>query len=132
MRATRKILKNTKEAAKDGKVTNAEAREAVRKANIDLRELNKKSATINQALSSWNAVAAAIDIGKIKDLLKGFYTSVLACLATASSSTLRGLSIGFDLASLISRHLSMLGQAIVERFHRFEVFKVISYRLNRP
>lgn len=72
-----------------------------------------------------HAVAAAIDVRKIKDLAGGIYTSALACFATASSSTLRGLSIGFDLASLISRHIDHAFGAIAERMHRLEVFRIL-------
>ena len=125
IRSTRKILQEAAEAAKDGTVTKAEAREAVRKAKVNLRELNEKSWLLNQAFSSMHAVAAAIDVRKIKDLAGGIYTSALACFATASSSTLRGLSIGFDLASLISRHIDHAFGAIAERMHRLEVFRIL-------
>ena len=75
MRSTRKLLQEASEAAKDGKVTKAEAREAVRKAKLNLRELNERSYTLNQAFSSMHAVVAAIDVKKIKELLKSMYTS---------------------------------------------------------
>lgn len=72
-----------------------------------------------------HAVAAAIDVRKIKDLAGGIYTSALACFVTASSSTLRGLSIGFDLAYLISRHIDHAFGANAERMHRLEVFRIL-------
>lgn len=125
IRSTRKILHEAAEAAKDGTVTKAEAREAVRKAKINLRELNEKSWLLNQAFSSMHAMAAAVDLRKIKDLAGGIYTSALACFATASSSTLRGLSIGFDLASLISGHVDHAIGAIAKRMHRLEVFRFL-------
>jgi hypothetical protein len=148
-------------------VTKAEAKEAIRKAKVNLRELNQKSFLINQSLSSMSAVVAAINVKKVKEvraqacvraclcmracvhacmracfiivrahfilayrnplkpqLIQGIYTSVLACFAAASSSTLRGLSIGFDLASLISRHIDHAVAAVVERIPQVEIFKV--------
>jgi len=125
IRSTRKILHEAAEAAKDGTVTKAEAREAVRKAKINLRELNEKSWLLNQAFSSMHAMAAAVDFRRIKDLAGGIYTSALACFATASSSTLRGLSIGFDLASLISGHIDNAIRALTKRMHRLEVFRYL-------
>src|SRR6056297_202401 len=125
IQSTRKLLHESAEAAKDGKVTESEAREAVRKAKLNLRELNEKSWILNQAFSSMHAVAAAIDFVKIKDLFSGIYTSALACFATASSSTLRGLSIGFDLASLISQHIDHAVQAVAERIPRLEVLQYL-------
>ena len=53
------------------------------------------------------------------------YAKALACFATASSSTLRGLSIGFDLASLISRHIDHAFVAMAQHIHRLEVLKVL-------
>lgn len=150
--------------AQDGTVTKAEAKEAVRKAKVNLRELNQKSFLINQSLSSMSAVVAAINLKKVKEvrrpytplqaglsdgrttppldwidpplsshtpttqtpnqLLQGIYTSALACFAAASSSTLRGLSIGFDLAALISRHIDHFFAALVERIPQVQAFKV--------
>lgn len=71
-----------------------------------------------------SAVIAAINFQKVKQLLQGIYTSALACFAAASSSTLRGLSIGFDLAALISRHIDHAVAAIIERIPQVEIFKV--------
>lgn len=66
-------------------MTQAEAREAVRNAHVNLQELNQKSFLINQSLSSMSAVVAAINIKKVKEVRVSLTCSLSAAVAPTSA-----------------------------------------------
>lgn len=61
-----------------------------------------------------------------QDIVKGVYTSILACLAAGSSATVRTLSVGFDLAGIIGKHLDHLFHKLVHE-NNIEIFRVTTH-----
>jgi hypothetical protein len=125
LNSVRSIIKATQTALDDGKITKAEAKEAMRKAQIDRKRLEYEAAVLNQAVDSFAALGAAIDFANLKAVSKGVYTGALACVASANSGTVRKLSLAFDLGGIIGDNINKVCHNVLEAWHMEEQVKVI-------
>ena len=65
-----------KELAKEGSLTKDELKRALNTVQQRSAEIQKHSEELNSVLSSIAAVASAIDIENVKDLMRGCFTAV--------------------------------------------------------
>lgn len=124
IQGVKKIIAESQEALKDGKLTKAEARATLKQAEIDMKRLSYEAWVLNQAVDSFAALSAAIDWPKLKNVGKGVYTGALACVASANSMTVRKLSLAFDLGSILANNINCVGTTIMDRIHSKELARV--------
>jgi len=90
-----------------------------------MKRLSYEAWVVNQALSSFAALSAAIDLTKLKDIGKSVYTGALACVASANSVQCRKLSMSFDLGSILAQNINIVAQSIIDVNHGQELARVL-------
>ena len=80
---------------------------------------------VNQALDSFAALAAAIDVAKLQDVFSSVYTGALACVASANSIKARKISMSFDLGSILAQNTDCLAQSIMDAVQAKELRKIL-------
>lgn len=86
---------------------------------------------VNQALDSFAALSAAIDVGNLKDVFRSVYTGALACIASANSVQVRKLSMSFDLGSILAQNTNCLAQTIMDNVQATELRKILPSETRR-
>jgi len=125
LNGVRSLIRESQKALDDGVMTEADVKETLRQAQVDKKRLEYESWCLNQALDSFAALGAAIDLHRLRDAGKGLYAGTLACVASANSVTVRKLSLAFDLGSVLSNNLNCVMATIMDRMHSKEMARLL-------
>lgn len=125
LNGVRSLIRESQKALDDGVMTKAEAKEILRQAQVDKKRLEYESWCLNQALDSFAALGAAIDLHRLRDAGKGLYAGTLACVASANSVTVRKLSLAFDLGSILSGNIHCVMATIMDRMHSKDMARLL-------
>lgn len=90
-----------------------------------MKRLSYEAWVVNQALDSFAALSAAIDVAKLKDVFKSVYTGALACVASANSVQVRKLSMSFDLGGILAQNTQCLAQTIMDSVNSKELARIL-------
>lgn len=90
-----------------------------------MKRLSYEAWVVNQALDSFAALSAAIDVAKLKDVFTSVYTGALACVASANSVQVRKLSLSFDLGGILAQNTHCIAQTFMDGMQSKELARIL-------